>query len=173
MTFDTGLSLFPNADRDNFGEEAGLIFADYGWFVSERTKLLVGVQYDLFDNAPGLWHVGMNSQRSRRGSVYLGLRHVEFGGVESDILTGSYSYVMSPKWISTLAAYVDVKNTANTGESVTLTRVGADFLVHLGVENNRNTENFGINFAIEPRFGNFRSQNTMKLSSLIRPPINP
>lgn len=173
MTFDTGLSLFPNAERDNFGEDIGLIFADYGWLVSERTRLLLGVEYDLFDNAPRLWRAGINSQRSRRGSVYLGLRHVEFAGIESDILTGSYSYVMSPKWISTLAAYVDVKNTANTGESVTLTRVGADFLVHLGVENNQNTENFGISFAIEPRFGNFRSDKTMQLSSLLTPPINP
>ncbi len=173
MTFDTGLSLFPNAERDNFNENVGLIFADYGWHVSERTRLLVGAEYDMFDNAPQLWRIGLNSQRSRRGSMYVGLRHVEFGRQKSDILIGSYNYLMSPKWISTLSAYVDVKNPSNTGESVTLTRLGADFLIHLGIENNQNTENFGINFAIEPRFGNFRGEETMRLSSLVRPPINP
>ncbi|HEX6985229.1 MAG TPA: hypothetical protein VF170_07620, partial [Planctomycetaceae bacterium] len=114
MTFDTGVSLFPNPDRDNFGEEAGLLFADYGWLVSQRTRLIAGAQYDFFEGAPMLWHVGFTSQRSRRGSVYLGLRHIEAKGLSSDILSGSYSYVMGPKWVSTLAAYVDVNDTANT-----------------------------------------------------------
>ncbi|HEX6985150.1 MAG TPA: hypothetical protein VF170_07215, partial [Planctomycetaceae bacterium] len=59
------------------------------------------------------------------------------------------------------------------GESFTLTRVGADFLIHLGVQNNENTENFGFTFAVEPRFGNFRGANTMQLSSLLAPPLNP
>ena len=31
MNLDTGVSLFPNSQRDNIGETAGLAFADYGW----------------------------------------------------------------------------------------------------------------------------------------------
>ncbi len=173
MTLDTGLSLFPNADRDNFGETAGLIFGNYSWLVSDRTRFLADAQYDMFDNAQRLWSAGFRTQRSRRGSLYLGARHIEFGRQRTDILVGSYSYVMSPKWISTLAGYIDVRDTANTGESLTLTRVGADFLFHLGLQDNRNTDNFGVTFAIEPRFGNMRSANTMQLSSLLTPPINP
>ncbi len=131
------------------------------------------MQYDAFDNAQRLWNVGFRTQRSRRGSLYAGIRHLEFGRQRSDIIVGSYSYVMGPKWISTLAGYVDLRDTGNTGESFTLTRVGADFLVHLGLQDNRNTNNFGVTFAIEPRFGNMKSANTMQLSSLLSPPINP
>jgi len=173
MTFDTGMSLFPNAERDNFGETAGLIFGNYSWLVSDRTKFLADAQYDLFDNAQRLWNVGFRTQRSRRGSLYAGIRHLEFGRQRSDTIVGSYSYVMSPKWISTLAGYVDIRDTGNTGESFTLTRVGADFLIHLGLQDNRNTNNFGVTFAIEPRFGKMKSANTMQLSSLLTPPINP
>jgi len=173
MTFDTGISLFPNADRDNFGQTAGLFFADYSWAFSQRTKVLASTQLDFFDRAPVLGQIGFHSQRSARGSIYLGLRHVEADPLVSDTLIGSYSYVMSPKWISTLAAYVDVQRTSNTGQAFTLTRVGADFLVHLGLNSNNNTENYGFTFAIEPRIGNWRGQNTMQLSSLLTPPINP
>jgi hypothetical protein len=173
MTLDTGLSLFPNADRDNFGQGAGLIFGNYSWLVSDRTKFLADAQWDLYDNAQRLWNVGFRTQRSRRGSLYLGLRHIEFGRQNSDTAVGSYSYVMGPKWISTLSGYVDLRDTANTGESFTLTRVGADFLIHLGLQDNRNTNNFGVTFAIEPRFGKLKSTNSMQLSSLLTPPINP
>lgn len=173
MTFDTGVSLFPNPDRDNFGQTAGLLFADYGWLVSERTKLLANAQYDFFDRAPRLWSLGFISQRSARGSIYLGLRHIEASPLISDMLIGSYSYVMSPKWISTLAASVDVHQTSNTAQAVTLTRVGSDFLVHLGVNANNNIGNYGFTIAVEPRIGNWRGQNTMQLSSLLTPTINP
>jgi hypothetical protein len=173
MTLDTGVSLFPNADRDNFGQSAGLLFGNYSWLVSDRTKFLADAQYDFFNDAQQLWSAGFQSQRSRRGSVYLGARHIEFGKQKTDILVGSYSYVMSPKWISTLSGYVDVRDTQNTGESFTLTRVGADFLIHMGLQESRNTNNFGVTFAIEPRFGNMRSSNSMQLSSLLTPPINP
>lgn len=173
MTFDTGVSLFPNPDRDNFGETAGLLFADYGWLVSQRTRFMASAQYDFFEPAPLLWQVGFNSQRSARGSVYLGLRHVEADPLISDTLIGSYSYVMSPKWVSTLAASIDLQQTSNTGQAFTLTRVGADFLVHLGLNANNNVDNYGFTFAIEPRIGNLRGQNSMQLSSLLTPPINP
>lgn len=174
MTLDTGVSLFPNADRDNFGETAGLAYGNYGWYLSERTQLLLDAQYDFFEGAPRLWSVGFNTQRSRRGNLYLGLRHLEFATQgESDILVGSYSYLMSPKWISTLTAFVDVKNTFNTGESATLTRIGSDFLVHLGVQRNNTIDNYGFTISIEPRLGNLGGANTMRLSSLLTPTINP
>lgn len=173
MTFDTGLSLFPNSDRDNFGETVGLMFADYSWMVSEHTRFLADVQWDLFDNASNLWNLGFQTHRTRRGSLYMGIRHLEFADVKSDILIGSYTYVMSPKWMATLSAALDVKDTENTTQTATLTRVGADFLIHVGVENNSATENVGVNLAIEPRFGNFRSGSTTHLSSMVPPPINP
>ena len=120
----------------------------------------------------------MTSQRNRRGSVYLGVRHVEIAestrfrnagnvqGVNSDYLVASFSYTMSPKWLTTVSGQIDLNNTANRGSTVSLTRIGADFNVHLGLTNNSNINNVGVMFMVEPRFGNFRNSLPMQLSSL-------
>jgi hypothetical protein len=72
-----GASFFPKSDRDNFGEDFGLLYNHYRWNVSDRTSLLTDANWDLFENAQNMWSVGVLSQRSLRGSVYLGYREVK------------------------------------------------------------------------------------------------
>src|SRR4029077_8858555 len=117
-------------NRDDFGQRFGLLTARYAWNVSPRTSILADALYDLFPNAPQLWNVAILSQRSERGSVYLGLRELRGGGqLDSEILTASYSYQMSPKWISTMGPAYDPAENRNAGQSFTITRVGVDFIV--------------------------------------------
>ena len=40
MIWEYGASYFPNADRDNFGEDIGLIYANSRWNISDRTSIL-------------------------------------------------------------------------------------------------------------------------------------
>jgi hypothetical protein len=166
MLFDVGFSYFPNADEDNFGEDVGLIGGNYQWNVGDRTSLLANAYYDLFDLGQELWNVAVLSQRSTRGSVYLGLRQVKGGGMESQILTASYSYAMSPKWISTFGTAYDLAEGRNRGQSLTITRVGADFLVHVGAAFDESKDNAGIAVSIEPRLGPYNATST-QLSSLL------
>ena len=152
MTLDLGATIFPNADRDNFGETLGLLTLDYAWNVGERTRFLAGAVYDLYEGAPGQWDVGFLTQRTRRGSGYAGIRHVEAFGRDRTQLIGSYSYRLGPKWAGTFSSYLDLDESENSGQSLTVTRIGADFNVSAGVRYNNARGDSGLVFQIEPRF---------------------
>jgi len=165
MVLEAGASFFPNADRDNFSEDFGLIYGSYNWNLGQRTRLVSSALWDTFDDGQHLWNAGLMSQRTTRGSVYLGIRQIEGGVLQSRILTASYSYAMSPKWISTFGTAYDLAEEQNRGQSVTFTRVGADFLFHFGASYDQSKDNAGIAIAVEPRFG--PSGSSTQLSSLL------
>jgi lipopolysaccharide export system protein LptA len=171
MTLDLEASYFPEADEDNFGEDLGLLSARYRWFVGERTSILANALYDVFDPGQELWSLGVLSQRSERGSVYLGVRQIKGGPLDSQILTASYSYRMSPKWVSTLGTAYDLAEDRNAGQSLTVTRIGADWLVHVGAGFDESKDNASIAISVEPRLGPFASQT--ELNSLLTPQALP
>ena len=166
MIIETGASWFPRENRDNFGEDFGLINGRWQWNVGERTSLRAGTMWDLFNNAQNLWNVGVVSQRSNRGSLYVGFRQVHAGVLDSRILTATYSYAMSPKWISTFGTAFDLAENKNRGQSLTITRVGLDWIFHLGMNYDQSKNNAGLMFSLEPRFGYVPGSPT-QLSSLL------
>lgn len=154
MEWESGMSYFPDAERDNFGEDFGLLYHRGAWHVNDRTSLLTDAVWDLFGNAQTVWSVGVLSQRSTRGSVYVSYRNVEAGRfLESEIVSSSYSYQMSPKWISTASWAYDVADGESRGSSVTLSRVGLDFVLHIGLGLDFSKDNVGLAFSLEPRLG--------------------
>jgi lipopolysaccharide export system protein LptA len=173
MTLDLETAFFPNPNRDNFGAPFGLYQAKYNWLISDRTTFTAGTLFDTFTNPERLWNFGITSQRTTRGSVYLGLRNIEGGPfLHSEILTASYSYVMSPKWISSVGTAYDLAEQQNRGQTLTVTRVGADFLLHFGMLVDPTKNNFGLAVSIEPRFGQFTGNggpgaSGMQLGSLL------
>lgn len=157
MTLDLGITVFPDADRDNFGKTLGLFSTRYAWNVGDRTSIIASSLWDFYPDAPKLWSVGVLSQRSVRGSLYVGFRQIEAGSTfNSQILTASYSYQMSPKWISTASTAFDVAEGENRGQALTVTRVGEWFLFHTGFNFDASKNNVGAVFAVEPRLGNNR-----------------
>ncbi|MGE0376568.1 MAG: hypothetical protein AB7I48_12510 [Planctomycetaceae bacterium] len=169
MTLDLDASYFPDADRDNFGEDFGLFAARYAWNVGERTTLLANSLVDFFDVDQQIWNFGVLSQRSTRGSVYLGFRQVQGGPIDSQIVTASYSYLMSEKWATSVGTAYDVAEGLDRGQSLTISRIGGDFIFHLGAKYDRSKNNAGIGISIEPRFGHLRTSPT-QLSSLLGVP---
>ena len=154
MIWESGLSYFPNATRDNFGEHVGLIYSNYRWNINDRTSLLADGIVDLFQNAQENWSVGFLSQRSSRGSLYAGLRQVKAKNfLDSQTVVASYSYQMSPKWISTASYAYDIAASESRGSSITVSRVGLDWVLHIGLGVDTSKDNVGIAFSLEPRFG--------------------
>jgi hypothetical protein len=153
MIWETGVTYFPD-ETENFGEDFGLLYGNYRWNLNDRTSFLADGTWDFFANRQNYWNVGVLSQRSTRGSVYMSYRHVEAQNfLNSEIVTASYSYQLSPKWISTAAFSYDVGQDESRGSSVTLSRVGLDFVVHMGFGIDTSKDNVGIALSIEPRFG--------------------
>ncbi|HWL08658.1 MAG TPA: hypothetical protein VNQ76_09645 [Planctomicrobium sp.] len=167
MEFDLGTAIFPNADSDNFGETLGLINSRYAWHVSPRTSFLASGVWDVFSGGQSVWNAGVLHQRSARGSMYLGYRQVEVGPIESRLITGSFSYVLSPNlYVVTAAAQYDVSEGIDRGESVTVTRIGEFFLLHFGIGYDRSRNNIGMALSLEPKFGSYGS-SSMQLNSLL------
>ena len=140
-------------------EDFGLLGATYRWHVSDRTTLLADATLDLFDNAPRMWNVGLLSQRTARGTLFANLRQIEGGGIDSQILAAGLSYRMSPKWVSTLQSAYDLAEDRSQGQSLTLTRIGGDFLVHFGASYDNSRQAAGFHLSLEPRFGAINAAN--------------
>ena len=154
MVWEYGATFFPRSDRDNFGSDFGLFYSHYRWNVSDRTSLLTDASWDIFDNAGAVRSIGILSQRSLRGSVYLGLREVEAGEyLKSQTAIGSYSYQMSPKWISTASMAYDIAASEARGTTLTFSRVGLDWILHFGFGLDFSKDNVGVGVSLEPRFG--------------------
>jgi hypothetical protein len=151
VVLNTGISFFPNDDRDNFGEPFGLADYDFRWHVGERTTILSTGLYDFFPEGQHLTSFGVQLSRPPRASAYLGVSFLD-GPFRSDVLQFSYSYRMSAKWISEFSTGYDFFNNQNIGQRMTLTRVGESFLISLGfnIDASKGSQGFALN--IEPRF---------------------
>lgn len=167
MTWESGFSYFPQSDRDNFGDDLGMFYTRYQWHVGERTSLIANTLWDTFDGGQRVSNIGFLSQRSRRGSVYLGYRSINGTGLlDSDIVTASFSYAMSPKWVMTGSTAYDFGERRDRGQSLTVSRVGLDWIFHFGANYDRSKDNIGVALMFEPRFGS-TGNSPVQLNSLL------
>lgn len=151
MLFDVNATWFPEADRDNFGQDFGLVDYDYRWHVGDRFTLLSSGGFDFFTAGNQTVTVGGFLNRPPRGSLYLGFRYLE-GPISSRVINAAYSYRMSPKWVSTLGTSVDVAGNGNIGQYGTITRIGESLLFSLGFNVDASKGNVGAMVSVEPRF---------------------
>ena len=127
LTLDMNATYFPDADRDNFGQELGLIDYDLRWHVGDRFTVLSDGFADVFGDGLKTVAGGVLINRPTRGNAYLGVRSIN-GPVTSNVLLGSYSYRLSEKWITTAGAAFDFADTGNIGQTFSMTRIGESML---------------------------------------------
>ena len=151
IKLDTDITLFPNPNRDNFGQVAGLADYNFRWHVGDRTTVVSEGYFDFFAQAPKYATIGMFLDRPPRGSLYFGFHSLE-GPIASSVFLTTYSYRMSPKWISTFGMSYDFVAARNIGQNLTLTRIGESFLISMNVNVDTSKNNIGANFMITPRF---------------------
>lgn len=148
-TSDLSFTIFPNEDRDNFGELVGLIQYNSAWHLGDRTSILSNGWFEPFDNGPRFWSIGLYLDRPPRGSLLLAYSSME--PVDSEAIHFAYSYWMSPKWVSSFITRFDFAEDKNLGQSLILTRIGADFLFRLELDVDPLRDDFGISLAVFPR----------------------
>lgn len=151
IMLDTNITFFPNPGRDDFGSSVGLLDYDFRWHVGDRLTFVSEGIFDFFDLGQRQVSMGMFLSRPPRGSLFLGLTFIE-GPISTSMFTGNYSYWMSPKWISSYGVSIDLAGGRSVGQNLSVTRVGESFLVSAGFTFDLFTDNFGVNFAVEPRF---------------------
>lgn len=168
VSFDTDFIFYPQAERDNFGEDVGAFNYDFRYHVGDRLTLLSDGYFDVFSQ--GLKSVSAGAQISRpgRGDAYIGMLSLE-GPISANILNGYTNYRLNEKWILTGGAAFDFGKTGSIGQNIALTRIGETALVRVGVNIDSGRDNVSFNFNIEPRF-----LPTVRLGSLggkLIPPV--
>ena len=151
ITFDTHAVFFPDADRDNFGKSLGLVDFDFRWHVGDRLTLLSEGAFDFFDGGQQVITVGGFLTRPPRGSLYAGIHLLE-GPFSSSVLSMSYSYRMSDKWVSSFGMSLDLGGNGNIGQRFSVTRVGESLLISAGMSVDASRNNVGVSLSVEPRF---------------------
>jgi hypothetical protein len=151
LTLDMNASVFPDADRDNFGQDVGLIDYDLRWHLGDRFSILSDGFADTFGDGLKTVSAGILINRPTVGNGYVGLRSIN-GPVTSNVLMASYSYRMSEKWITTASTAYDFDTAGNIGQTMSFTRIGESLLVTVGANVDHSKDNFGVNFLLEPRF---------------------
>jgi hypothetical protein len=151
ITFDVEGFVYPKPDRDNFGQEIGLLSYDFRWHLGDRFSILSDAHADLFSD--GLRTISLAAMVTRPGRArYLtGIRSIE-GPISSAIWYGTTNIRLSPKWIFNYGSSYDFGDTGNIGQRGQIIRVGESFLVGLGFNYDHSRDNFGVRFSIEPRF---------------------
>jgi hypothetical protein len=128
----------------------GLWQYDFRWHVGDRTTVFSTADVDFFSGGQQLYTVGALLNRTPRGSFYIGFN--QFGGpISAAVLSGSYTYRMSPKWASSFGSAIDLTG-ANIGQNFQLVRIGEAFLMTFGFNVDYSRNNVGVTFNLEPRF---------------------
>jgi hypothetical protein len=119
--------------------------------VGDRLALLSSGIFDFFPQGQRIVSIGTFLERPPQSGLYLGVILLD-GPISNTVLSMSYSYRMSPKWVSSVSAAIDLRSQGNIGENVTITRVGESFLISGGFHADVSRGSYGASFSIEPRF---------------------
>jgi len=168
MRLDVDTILFPDANRDNFGETVGPTTYDFRYHLGDRVTLLSDGYADFFDQGLRSVSAGVRTSRPGIGDVYAGVMSLE-GPISSTVLRSSYDYRLNEKWIFTAANTYDFTSTGNIGQTLALTRIGESFLIRMGLDVDKGRDNVGFVFTVEPRFWPGRSIGSLG-GQLLPPP---
>lgn len=151
VTLDANMTLFPEADRDNFGEDLGMLDYDFRWHLGDRFSILSDGFADTFDQGLRTASIGALLGRPSRGNLYVGYRTIS-GPVVADLITATVNYRLGPKWIGSASTVLDLGDAGNIGQTFAMSRIGESLIVTLGATVDESKGNVGFNFQVEPRF---------------------
>jgi len=151
VTFDSNATWFPRDNRDNFGQDIGLVDYDLRWHLGDRFTILSDGAADFFGDALQTVSIGAIVNRPARGNVYVGFRTTS-GPFEAHVLTTTLNYRTGPKWVVSASTAVDFGNGGNIGQSFGFSRIGESLVTTLGANVDESKDNVGISLTVEPRF---------------------
>lgn len=147
MTLDLTGSIFPRADRDNFGEYLAFLQYDWLWNIGDRTSLASSGWYSPIDNGPRVFNIGGYYNRPDGTQLYLGYRQID--PVQSKAVIGSIGYNFSKKYSMAFTANYDFGVDSQVSTFV-VTRTGKDLRVSAGFSYDSILNNLGFVFEVVP-----------------------
>ena len=165
MTLNTGISLFPNADRDNFGSDWAFFDYYYLWHLGDRFSVTTSGWIDPFDDGAQYYSGGVMFNRPDGTNVYLGYRHTD--PLQSRAVTTSINYQLSRRYAMNIGSSYDFGLNESLTNTLSFSRTGPDVTMLFGVTYNPLVNNFGFQFSLIPNIaglsptGGFGSAATM------------
>jgi hypothetical protein len=147
MTLDVKASIFPQAQRDNFGSHWGDIEYDWVWNIGDRTALVSNGWFEPIDKGPRVFNIGTYIGRPDKTSFYLGYRQID--PLQSRSIISSLTYAFSAKYALTFSSNIDIGNHIQTN-SIMVSRIGTDLTVNFGFSYNSIVSTFGVQFEVVP-----------------------
>ena len=147
MTLDLGASIYPQANRDNFGETFGILQYDWTWNIGDSTSLVSSGWMDPISDGPRVFNIGGNLMRPDRTNFFLGYRQID--PLQSKAIIANVTYAFSAKYAITASTLYDFGINSQVN-SIALTRIGTDLMLSLGFSYNSILNTFGVTFAIIP-----------------------
>ena len=151
ITLDAGVTLFPNASRDNFGKGIGLLNYDFTWQLGDRFAVTSSGMWDFFDDGIHACSVGGRLIKPGRGELNAGVYWIS-NPVRNTVLYVNAKYWMSPKWHFSFGSEFDITGQGNIGQNFAITRVGESLIVRTGFYVDATRDDYGFTLTIEPRF---------------------
>src|SRR5439155_2705051 len=134
MTLDVQASIYPHAQRDNFGASHwGDIEYDWVWNIGDRTALVSNGWFEPIEHGPHVFNIGTYLGRPDRTSFYLGYRQID--PLNSRSIITSVSYAFSAKYAVTFGSNFDLGNHIQTN-NLMISRIGTDDTVSFGLSFN-------------------------------------
>lgn len=168
VTFDTNVTYFPDANRDNFGTDFGLADYDLRWYLGDRFAVLSDGEADFFGEGLRTASIGLQLTRPRTGNAYIGFRTMD-GIINADIVTAAVNYRLGPKWIASASTSVDIGPSGNLGQTVAISRIGESLIATVGGHIDESKGDVGFSFLLEPRF--LPQTNTSRRTGIDIPPV--
>ncbi len=150
LVIDVGASYFPQANRDNFKEDIGLVDMSMEWNVGDRTSVNASYFWEPFENRAEFLG-GINLMRPPRTMVAIMFSHYKTTVLESNLVAATMSYRFSEKYAAASSIGFDVGQGNASGYSLGISRVGLDFVYTLGMNYNVGRNDFGFFFEFFPR----------------------
>lgn len=148
LTLDLSASFFPHPGRDNFGKDVAFLEYDTTWNVGDRTAIVSSGLFDPVDDGPRIFTVGTVLNRPDRTSFSINYRQID--PIDSRAVISAATYVFSPKYAVTAASVYDFGIQQSLANSLTITRIGSDVTVSVGLSYNAVLNNFGFTFEVLP-----------------------
>jgi len=122
IILDAEINYFPDAGRDNAGDDFSDLNLDLEMLLTDRTTLLSDAQIDITDRFDiNVFNIGVSLDRSPLYALYFGHRYARAAGTSA--LTAALDYNVSEKWRLGLLNQYDFQRGGRTRQRILLTRI--------------------------------------------------
>jgi len=147
MTLDVGASIFPQSERDDFGHTLGFITYDHAWNIGDRTAIFSSGLFEPFENGARAFNIGVSLNRPDRTNFTFSYRQID--PVDSKAVIAAVTYAFSAKYAATTTTLYDFGN-KNFLFSATVSRIGTDLQLNVGVNYSTLVNTFGLQVEVIP-----------------------